>query len=279
MSEEQAEEVVEEVIGEVVGKAAGKAVEDVAEDVVEDKKEFDYDENQEKQARDTGWVPIEKWEGKPEDWIKADVYNVRRGLVGEIRRQKQINAGFEDRLNNVNQIHAGQLEVQRIELMAARDAAILEGGEEGLEIAKNKQYQIDTLNSAPQMLAPQMQSLPLELTEWNERNPWISIPGAKSTYAQTLFAQSCNQGNNVAQAIALVDREISSGSPAGKRTKPPMSEQEGGSRPRGYKKSELKLTMGDITQQEQRMIDAMPNAWAGKTETQILKAVADARKG
>ena len=270
MSEEQAEEVVEEV----VGKAAGKAVEDVAEDVVEDKEEFNYDENQENQARDTGWVPIDEWEGKPEDWIKADVYNVRRGLVGEIRRQKQINAGFEDRLNNVNQIHAGQLEVQRKELLAARDAAILEGGEEGLEIAKNKQYQIDTLNSAPQM-----QSLPPELTEWNERNPWISTPGAKATYAQTLFAQSLSQGNNVTQAIALVDREISREYPAGKRAKPPMSEQEGGSRPRGYKKSELKLTMGDITQQEQRMIDAMPNAWAGKTETQILKAVADARKG
>mgnify|MGYP003653085947 FL=1 len=68
-----------------------------------------YEEIQEDKARSGGWRPIDEWDGKTEDWVDPRDFNARQGLIGELRGYKRQVAGFETRIENLNQAHAGQM--------------------------------------------------------------------------------------------------------------------------------------------------------------------------
>jgi len=235
--------------------------------------EQQFESNQEQIASNGGWKPFEEYVesgGNAADWVPAAIFNVKGEFIGKLKAKDR---EIDNRLSNVNQVHAAQLEVQRKELTAKRDAAALEGGEENLEIVKNAQHQLDTLN-----VAPQVQTTSPELEQWNEQNPWVNVPGAKSTYARTLFSGALAQGQSIPQAIALVNVEMAREYPAQQRTKPQASESEKGSKPSGFKRGEKTLSMSDITHAEQKMIDALPGAWKNKSQAEILQAVKDSRE-
>jgi hypothetical protein len=248
------------------------------ESPVEQTDDRSYDEIQETKARADNWVPLDDWvdSGKnAEDWVKADVFNVRKGLVGEVRGLKRQLSDYDKRMDNLNQAHAGQMEVQRKELIAARDEAILEGGQHGLEIAKNKQYQIDTMNQGnfvqPQAADPTQ-------TEWESRNQWINEDSPKGAYGRDVWAKLGAAGHtSAATAIPALEAAMAKAFPAQARSKPKQSEAETGSKPTGFKRSGQKLTMADVTSDERKMLDAMPGAWANKSDAEILQAVKDAR--
>ena len=269
------EKSLEQLAGE--GKEEERVKDERQEEQSPEMTDEQYNTIQEEKAIQTGWQNYEKWVdggGDPKDWVKADVHNVRRGLVRELRKQKKTIADFDSRLIVNNQMHQAQMDVQRKELTAKRDAAALEGGEEGLENMKNAQHQLDTLN---QPIVTSTNTTP-ELDEWNARNPWINEETPKAAWAISMYSQAINSGYTVGQAIAHAEAKVAESYPNPARSKPVQSEAEGGSKPTGFKKSENKLTMADITPQEQKMLDALPAAWEGKSDTEILKHIADSRK-
>lgn len=235
-----------------------------------------YEEIQEDKARSGGWRPIDEWDGKTEDWVDPRDFNARQGLIGDLRGYKRQVAGFATRIENLNQAHAGQMEILRKELIDARDEAIMEGGSHGLEIAKNKQFQIDSLSQQPAFTAPQGVD-PVQ-AEWESRNSWINENTPRANHGKAIWAQLSEQGTHTpATAIPILEAEMAKAFPSSARSKPEVAETERGSKTRGFRRSSGKLTMSDLTREEQSMIDAMPGAWDGKTETEILQAVKDSR--
>ena len=235
-----------------------------------------YEEKQEDKARSGGWKPLEEWEGDEDDWVDSRDFNSRQGLIGEMRGLKRKVDGYDQRIDNLNQVHAGQMEAQRKDLVAQRDKAILEGGQRGLEVAKNKQYQIDTMAQQANFVPPQAAD-PVQ-SEWEGRNAWINEDSPKGAYGREMWAKLGQQGHtSAATAIPALEAAVAKQFPAGARSKPTQSEAETGSKPTGFKRQAQKLTMADVTTDERKMLDAMPGAWANKTEAEILQAVKDSR--
>jgi hypothetical protein len=228
--------------------------------------EFDYAAKQEEKAAQGGWKPLEDWiaDGKdPEEWSDAATFNVRGEFIGKLKAKDR---AIDERINNLNKIHEGQLEVQRQELMVRRDAAVLKGGADSLETVKSLDSQINQLQMP---VVPQKDPA---VTEWEERNPWIDVPGPKANHANLLFSQALSRGDSVPQALTMIDAEMERQFPSQTVEKVPLTEK--GSKP-GRKMPAKAIAMADVTAEEQKWRKAMPNAWP--TDEAFLKAVQDSR--
>ena len=199
---------------------------------------FDYAAKQSEKASSGGWKPLDDWieDGKdPEEWVDATTFNVRGEFIGKLKAKDK---DIDERLANVNKIHAAQLDAERNRLMGERDAAVLEA-----------------------------------ISDWESNNSWIDTPGPKSVYANSLFSQSMARGESIQQALQIIDSEIARQYPT--QTLEKQSMTEGGSKPGGKPRSKS-LSMGDVTAEEMKWRDAMPDAWTD--DAKFLKAVQDSRK-
>jgi|TARA_R110000751_G_scaffold23179_1_gene64471 hypothetical protein len=229
---------------------------------------FDYAAKQSEKASSGGWKPLDDWieDGKdPEEWVDATTFNVRGEFIGKLKAKDK---DIDERLANVNKIHAAQLDAERNRLMNQRDAAVLEGGRDNLETVKNLDYQMNQLNQSPIPVAKDP-----AISDWESNNSWIDTPGPKSVYANSLFSQSMARGESIQQALQIIDSEIARQYPT--QTLEKQSMTEGGSKPGGKPRSKS-LSMGDVTAEEMKWRDAMPDAWTD--DAKFLKAVQDSRK-
>lgn len=230
--------------------------------------EFDYAASQAEKATQGGWKPLDEYVagGKdPEEWVDASTFNVRGEFITKLKNKDR---ELDERIGNLNKMHEGQMEVQRSELTARKEAAILEGGKDSLEDVKNIDHQLNQL--AQQPVAPRVDPV---VADWEERNPWIDAPGPKGIWAKTLYSQAVNGGSSPAQALQMLDAEIAREYPTQTMEKQSITER--GSKP-GNKPSSKALSMSDVTTEELKWRDAMPDAW--KDEKKFLKAVQDSRK-
>jgi len=253
-------------LDEYIEEPTEEVVEEVVEEVAEKPAEFDYQAAQAERASQSGWVPLEEWVEaghKAEDWADATTFNVRGEFIGKLRAKDR---EIDERIEGLNKAHEAQMKVQRAELESQKAEAISMGGREAVETVKNIDYQLQNLN-AP-VAPPPKDSL---VAEWEANNPWIDEPGPKSVYANTLFSQAQQGGLNTQQALAHVNQEIAKAYPAKVQTAA-MSEK--GSKP-GRKAASKSLSMGDLTREELKWREAMPDAWP--TDEKFLKAVKDAR--
>jgi len=234
----------------------------------------------ETKARESGWKPESEWEGedndKPDEFFTAEMFNMRGHFIGEHKKQQKrmndMETNFNTRMSAANKLRDGQLKIQKAELEGKRDEAIKLAD---VDAATKIQGQIDDINSLPADEAPATESPTQQyLDTWNQANPWIFQSGPKSAYAHSQLQVYADSGQDVATALANMERDITREFPgkADNREKVPSSE--GGSKP-GGKRGAAKLTMADLTSDEKKYRAAMPGAW--KNDAEFLQAVQDSR--
>jgi len=231
-----------------------------------------YAERQEAKARANGWVPEEEWiaQGRdPDQWVSPEGFNIKSPLVREIKTLRKERKEFDERVNNLNMLHEASLEVQRNALLADKNKAIELGGAEGVAEVAAIDKQLASLSQQP---PPAVNGVPDEIQRWNDENPWIEKPGAKTTYARSLYAEGVAAGKTPSQIIDYVNAGIAREFPP---TKPKASISEGAS-PSSFNKQDRALTMSDCTPEELKAREILPGRW--KTDAAFLKAVKDARK-
>lgn len=260
-----------ETAGDDAGKGPG------AED---DGKQPKQESAAETKAREGGWKPESEWEGsdddKPEEFFTAEMFNMRGHFIGEHKKQQKrmndMEVNFNTRMTAANKLRDGQLKIQKEELEGKRDEAIALADVDG---ASKIQGQIDEINSMPAEEAPAAENLTqVALDEWNQANPWIFQTGPKSAYAHSQLSAYAGSGQDVATALANMERDIAREFPASNGTREKVPSSEGGSKP-GGKRGSAKLSMSDLTSDEKKFRAAMPGAW--KDDKEFLQAVQDIR--
>jgi hypothetical protein len=190
-----------------------------------------------KEARSSGWVPLEEFRDAPEKWVDAETF-VRRGNEinpilrkhnAELKRELQATrAEAQEAIQAAREFRAFQkeqferkkveLEVQIKNLREAKKDAITNGdGEKAGAIEEA----IDTLKDEKAALkapvTPQISSIPQidpSLTAWIEKNTWYgkssedSIERTEMTNALATAVRRKNQELKGQDFLDALDREI-----------------------------------------------------------------------
>ena len=225
-------------------------------------------------ARQSGWKPLEEFEGDPAEWRSAEVFNERGYWIGKSKQQDkridELSNSFNTRLDNTNKLHKHQMELQKAELVRKRDDAI----DDADRVTANKyQDDIDKINAQPNESLPANNSQQT-LDNWNAENTWILGADPKAAYGKQQFSNYQNQGLSVEQSIAAMESDVNKAFPSlnpGRETHP-LPER--GTKP-GRRSAAKTLTMGDLTAEERKYRSAMPGAW--ENDKEFLQAVQDSR--
>lgn len=145
------------------------------------------------EAAEQGWVPQDKWMGKPEEWSDAETF-VRRGreinpiLRKALKKERERTAALEDELRAQGATVTELREyLSKVEERATKNAlaSLKKAQRDALEAgdhATAAEYgdQIDELKDAPSAVpkataapAPQAQIHP-EVRDWMARNTWFN---------------------------------------------------------------------------------------------------------
>jgi hypothetical protein len=144
------------------------------------------------EAAEQGWVPQDKWQGKPEEWSDAETF-VRRGreinpiLRKALKKERERTAALEADLRATGATVAELREyLSKVEeratknalasLKKARSDALAAGDHDS---AAQYEEQIDELKDSPSAVpkatpAPQAQQMHPEVAAWMSRNPWFN---------------------------------------------------------------------------------------------------------
>lgn len=231
-------------------------------------------------ASGNGWTDKAAWTeaGKdPDDWVSASRFNEKgdmldlvKSLRDDVTNSKQ---DFEKRLDNQQKLANIQLEAQRKDLTNQRRDAI-----ENADVDKADEIQgeIDALNVAPVAAKPAATNNQQSEDDWNTNNPWILEDTPKAAYAKQQYTAALGRGENSEAAIKAMEGKIAEHFPASNPRRESAPAQESNRSKPGNRAPARKLQMSDITSEERKLYDGMPEAWANKEE--FLTAVADTRK-
>ena len=232
----------------------------------------------EKKAVGNGWTDREAWEesgGDPEDWVSCKKFNERGDMIGSIRAlEKRLGAqekDFGSRLDGQKKLHDAQMKVTLANLEKERDAAIDLADREA---ANTIQGQIDEVKSqATETPAPASDQDALD--SWNKDNPWIFGDTPKAAYAMMRFNTHTSGGKSPSEAIEAMQSELDREFPAkNERRETAPHVETNRSKPGG--KAAVKLSWSQLTADEAKWFNVMPNAWKSKDD--FLQAVIDERK-
>ena len=243
---------------------APEILDDKQEETQDDKPEVIEESRAAVRARKTGWRPIEEFNGDKEEWRTAEEFNARGEFIGKLKSQQDqidlMQEEFGNRITNMNKVHAADLKIKLDESIEDADK----------EKAHQYQQQIDDLNTP---IARPTDNTVSELDNWNQSNPWIMGDDPKAAYGKQQFSSYQSQGLGTQQAIRAMEQDVARLFPAQQAvTQHPTSER--GSKP-GRRAAAKSLSMADLTHNEQKYYNAMPDAWASDKE--FLQAVQDSR--
>jgi len=239
----------------------------------------------EQRATGNGWTNRETWEGKgnnPDDWVSARKFNERGEMIGEIRSLKRRlddqETGFSTRLDSQKKIHQAQIKVTIADLESKRDDAIDLADKDR---ANTIQAQIDDVRTQSAELDVEHASPATDdqsvLDAWNADNAWVAeTDSPKAAYAIMRFNNHLGGGKTTAEAIAAMENEVAKQFPDKNLRRESAPNVEGG-RSKPGQRAAVKLSWGQLTNDEVKWYNAMPTAWKSKDD--YLQAVADDRKG
>lgn len=236
--------------------------------------------NTEDHAAKAGHKGYEKYisdGGKPELYQSPEVFlalkEPLRTLKQQSKRLRQQEAEFDKRIQGQNVMHQAQLETQKSQLIANRDAAI---DDLDKDAARNYQNQIDKIPPAqPTQQAP-VQSQDVQDWSADPKNAWIDKPGAKSTYAQSQFQAYLNKGHDDITSIRLMESDISREFPEINSNAKTAPQIEGGTKPGN--RASINVEMADLTPEESSIWKHSSSMWKGDKKA-FLQSVKDSRSG
>lgn len=290
MSEEQAnEQAIEEVFtefDEVTDEA--EAVDEVKTDESEDKAEVaetpEYSPL-ELEAREDGHTTKSEWEaaGKdPERWKSPHAFVEYGKIKGALDKTKadqdKMRVDFDKRLENVNKIHQAETKAKLTALKAEQRKAVEEADTDAYDEAQTK---IEAIKEEVKEDKPEVKAseVPQEIQEWEAKNDWINDPqDPRAMMAQGLYngyVQN-NPNGSPKELIAYVNKQMKlDEAPTNPRRDAPS---ETGRSPVATK-STGKVSMADLTQEEQALWrNAGEELWDGDKKM-FLQSVKDSRMG
>ena len=228
----------------------------------------------EDKAREGGWKPKAEWQGEPDEWRSAEVFNERGEWIdkhkAQTKRMDEMENKFSSRLDNQRKMMDAQYETQKKELIRKRDDAIDDADR---ETANKFQDEIDSIKKIDEP-ASTVNNQAEVLDSWNTSNPWILQNNPKAAYGKQQFSAYQNQGMGAQQAIAAMESDVRREFPDINLQRQNAPLQEGGTPP-GGKPKPRKLTMGDLNSDELKYYRSMPGAW--KNDADFLQTVQDVR--
>jgi hypothetical protein len=185
------------------------------------------------EAADLGWCPLEKWQGKPEEWRDAPEF-VRRGreiqpiLRNALKKERERTAALEERLKAQGATVAELREyLSKVEERATKNAmaSLKKAQRDALEAgdhAAAAEYsdQMDELKDSPSAVPKataqaQPQQMHPEVASWMHANPWYSeenpemleyANGVAATLMQRRAGTAFTPGDILPEVTAKVQR-------------------------------------------------------------------------
>jgi hypothetical protein len=167
------------------------------------------------QARDSGWVPKEEYNGEEHKWVDAGEF-LRRGelfkKIGDQSKQLKDMRASIDQLNKLNK-DVREAEFQRAldSLKVQKRAALVDGDadavievDERIDIVKEEVKRLKSeATSTPDSNAPHP-----DFVAWTDRNSWYNDSTPMRAFADALGRDLAAAGNSPPEVLRKVEQEI-----------------------------------------------------------------------
>jgi len=245
-------------------------------------------------ASERGWRPKAEWQGDPDEWRPAKIFNEIGDLQSQVGNQnKQIKGmkkSYTEDISNLNAVHKRQMENQSKQLKSDLKKAIRAGDDDLVDEIEKEQEELEqqkqSISQSTNVGSPQADAI-LQ-GEWEGENDYIfdqTDPRHKA--AMSAFHLATAKGFTMEDKLAFVDERVAKvaakmvdetgGNVNQNRNKPSgLSGGGGGAGGKGGGKGKI-LTMADLSGSEKNLRDVFPDTDAG--EKAFLKSITNARKG
>ena len=224
----------------------------------------------------------------PEKWVSPEVFKETTRRINETSKLKQENARLraereEDnrRLTNVAFLQQQQITRLRADLESRRDDAIDVGDRTAVKAFDKQLRDLETEESliAEPKQAAQQVAIPAAVSEWNQRNEWLTADHPLKPLANDIYSQAIEDGETVKAALKLVDAELAKHRVNGEQKKvASRSIVDSPSRAAVSRSDSAGLRMSDCTREEREMFNEFYKP-SGVSEKDFLKSLAKAREG
>jgi len=238
----------------------------------------------ETEAMKFGWKPKDEWEGDPDEWVPARVFNQRGELFGEIKSLKhkvreqdlafqQMQKMLEKASESEYKRAMDDLKRQKREALEMADHDTVMQIDEQIDQAK-EQYKSSTAQ-------PQAQANPT-FDDWRDKNIWYVEDDDMASFADTagaLYAQR-NPQAEYSKVLEHVTKQVKKAFPEkfSNQNRSQESKVEGASNS-GSKRTvnKNKITVKDLSEDDRRVVTALIRSGAIKDEQEWIDE--NVRKG
>jgi hypothetical protein len=167
-------------------------------------------------ARESGWKPLEEWDGDPEDWVDAKEFNRRGEYMDRMKHQSSLIKKLEKKLSKqgqtLSELAAHHQKVKETEYKRALEELKLQK-KEALEYMDHDRVididdRIDDLKRVKESekTTTVPEGTPPEVQEWIEDNPWYEEDVLLQGAAEALIKKEVSKNPEIEDLRGLLDK-------------------------------------------------------------------------
>jgi hypothetical protein len=231
-----------------------------------------------------GWKPKEDWEGNPDEWVPAKVFNQRGELFGEIkslkRRMQEQDQAFKqmqkmlERASETEYNRAiNDLKQQKKEALDNADSDAVLQIDDQIEQLKDQRREsaTETKSASPDPA----------FAEWKASNDWYGNDEDMSQFADDIgFAYAQRTGKPVGEVLEYVTKQVKKAfsEKFSNQNRPQESKVEGAGSSGSKRTSKKgKITVNDLASEDRKIVEALKRSGAIKDEQEWIDE--NVRKG
>jgi len=273
---------------------------------LENKEEIDLQERQfsddEVKAMDHGWVPKDKWRGNPDEWVPANVFNMKGDFFKRIAQDKATINELKESINGLVEHNkklfdagykkaVGDLKRQKQEALEVGDTkAVMEIDDQLEEMREQHQQGKEEFEKK---VNPQSGRTNVDFEAWHAQNGWYQQDLALTGYADSIGQELVKAANSAGKGIEWsklyneVTRKVRQKFPEKfeTRTRETMTREEVGNGDNGpsekTSQSNRGLREADLTEDQRRIMNNILKTTKGMTKKDYLDQMSlfEERKG
>lgn len=164
-----------------------------------------YREAQEEKARGEGWVPLDDWQGSPEDWVDAPEFNVRGELMKRIKSQTRAIQTLRTDNERLNQTLQDLADHNKKLAQSEKKKLLSDLKKEKRQAERNEDYDLadeieDKIDEVREMetqeeekkeeksdteeSSPNQEEMKQQFMGFLQRNPWYADPNSEDMKLQ-----------------------------------------------------------------------------------------------
>ncbi len=172
----------------------------------------------ETEARASGWVPKEEYNGDENKWVDADEF-VRRGplfkkIDGQQRELKEVRKALDQLKNHHNSVKENAYKDALASLKAEKRNAFTEGDpdkiiqiDERIDLVKEQQRQFSQ-ERAQEVNNAVREEIHPDFAVWTERNPWYNTSRPMRAFADALGIELRATGLTPQEVLKKVELQV-----------------------------------------------------------------------